>query len=240
MQQPTLHLGDSSEAFSKGGNRLCFVDPGDSGRCIKVLRPDRSPEKKRSEKSLLKRLKPLDRFNDNLQELHTYQLIERHIGEEAFELVPRCYGLVNTNLGEGLSSELIRDDDGQISITLKQYLWQQGETPAISACLQRFGQRWSELGMPSRNLLLHNVVVQCQQGQPQKLIVIDGLGWSDTIPVAYWIKAMARRKAARKVRLIHKAIDQLLYKKAHNLKYGYHGWLTDEARSEAASPPQDS
>ncbi len=225
-----LQLGSADDAFSRGGNRLCFVHPGDSNRCIKVLRSDRLPAIKRSEKSFPKNLKSLDAFDDNAQEMVVYEKIQKCIGESAFELIPRCYGYLDTNLGAGLCSDMIRDDDGQIAITLKQYLWQYGKTAEILLCIEQFGQRWQELGMPSRNLLLHNIVIQCRNGVPDRLYVIDGLGWSDLFPIGYLLPSQARRKAGKKIRTLAMAIDALLYKKEHKIHYGYHGWITDNKR----------
>ena len=226
----TVDLGSPDDAFSRGGNRLCFVHPADAGRCIKVPRADRLPVIKRRERSFPKNLKPLTAFDDNAQELAVYRKIQRYIGAAAFELIPRCHGYLNTNLGKGLCSDLVRDDDGKISITLKQYLWQHGKSPAILHCIQGFGQRWAQLGMPSRNLLLHNMVVQCRADIPQRLLVIDGLGWPDLLPLAWLIPPLARRKAARRVAKLDRAVDALLYRKEHNLDWGHHGWMNDGDR----------
>lgn len=226
-----INLGTLDDAFSHGGNRLCFVHPHNSNQIIKVARPDRLAHIKRREKSFPKNLKPLSVFDDNLQESEVYQRITRWIGPQAFELIPPCHGFVATNLGPGLCSDLIRDDSGAISLTLKQFLWINGNTAELQKAVQHFTRRWSELGMPSRNLLLHNIVVQCEEGIPLRLFVIDGLGWPDLIPLGYVCKPLAKRKAARKATQLYLAIEALLQKKADNSHYGYHGWLNEESRS---------
>lgn len=226
----TLDLGSPQQAFARGGNRLCFIDPQNPNRCIKVLRPDRSPAIRRAEKSFPKNLKPLSAFDDNLEESRVIQAIDRTIGEPAYQLTSRCYGFVETNFGPGLRSELIRDEDRLISITLKQYLWQNGVTAELSNSLVTFCQKWQALGMPSRNLLLHNIVVQQGHETIKRLVVIDGIGWAGIIPLAYRIPSLARYKAARKVRSLHAAIEHLLHKQTHQLNYGYHGWITDDKR----------
>ena len=57
----TLVLTDHNP-FAQGGNRLCFVHPEDSLRCIKVRRPDFTLEDRRREKGFPKNLKPLSSF----------------------------------------------------------------------------------------------------------------------------------------------------------------------------------
>ena len=75
-----LDLGDEEAAFARGGNRLCFVDPRDANRCVKVLRADRLPAIKRAEKGFPKNLKSVDSFDDNYQECRVYQRIQRSVG----------------------------------------------------------------------------------------------------------------------------------------------------------------
>lgn len=224
-----INLGDLGNAFSGGGNRLCFVHPGDPGRCIKVLRPDRSPAKKRREQPFPKNLKPLSAFDENEQEIRVFRRIDRYIGDAAYAYIPHFYGLVKTNLGPGVCSELIRDEDGGISITLKQYLWTHGRTTEIEQALDRFRAGWLALGMPSRHLLLHNIIVECRQQQPYRLVVIDGLGWPG-LPLPYWVPPLARKKAAKRLNRLDLAISALLKKKTSGEDYGYHGWLTPEQR----------
>ena len=225
-----VHLGGEDLAFVRGGNRLIFVDPRDRSRCLKVLRPDRMPAKKRRERAFPKNLKPLSSFDDNLEELRVYRRIQRAIGEAAYELVPRCYGLVQTDLGPALSCDLARDDDGRIAQTLKQYLWQNGRKEELEPVLANFRERWQTLGMPSRNLLLHNLVLLHSNNRPAKLLLIDGLGWPDLLPLAYYWPALARWKAARKLQTLDDAIAGLLARQAETGEFGYHGWLDDSKR----------
>ncbi len=228
--RPDICLGSKDAAFARGGNRLCFVDPRDQDRCIKVLRDDRLPATKRAAAPWIKRFKPLTSFDDNVQEARVVQRIESRIGTPAFALIPRLYGFVATDLGPGLCGDLIRDDDGKIALSLKQYLWQTGRDTAIQRTLASFCERWRSLGMPSRRLLLHNIVVQQRRGEPHRLFVIDGLGWPDLLPLAMLIPALARYKAAQRLKDLDRAIDTLLQRRARNEDFGYHGWLPDAQR----------
>ncbi|MFV8819562.1 YrbL family protein [Haliea sp. E17] len=224
-------LGGEAAAFSRGGNRLCFVDPRDSGRCIKVLRPDRSPAIKRGESGFPKNLKPLSSFDDNREEAGVYAAIQRSVGEAAFSMIPRLHGWVETEFGAGLCQDLVRDDDGLIAVTLKQYLWQRGRDAALERVLAEFGAAWSAAGMPSRKLLSHNLVVQCAGGNPLRLWVIDGLGWPDLLPLASYCRGLARRKARRRITALEDTIREQLDKRDTPEDFGYHGWLEEEQRA---------
>ena len=225
-----LTLPTADKAFAQGGNRLCFVYPEDRKYCIKVARSDRSPEQKKAEKSFPRNLKPVRFFDENRQELRVYKNIDRWIGDSAYTLIPRHLGIIDTNYGSGFITEIITDDDGLISISLKQYVWQFGITPALEEAISVFKDHWVSLGMPSRNLLLHNIVVQQSKDQ-LRLVVIDGLGWSDIFPIAYIFPSLARRKAARKASRLDATIEQLLETQKNKGDWGYHGWLEDEKKS---------
>ncbi|TQV77663.1 hypothetical protein FKG94_14995 [Exilibacterium tricleocarpae] len=218
------------EPFARGGNRLCFVNPDNCHQCVKVARPGFSAAEKRRKKSFPKSLKPLSSFDDNLQEYRTLTAIHRRSGDPVLDLIPRCYGLVPTDCGPGIVTDLITDADGRISITLKQYLWEQGITPTLRQSLEQFRRQWSTLAVPSRDLLLHNVVVQQTAGGALRLMVIDGLGWSDLIPLAQLLPVLARRKALRKLDNLEARMQTLLTTKQRGGPWGYHGYLEPRQR----------
>lgn len=229
-----IHFSSIEDAFSSGGNRLVFIDPDDEMICIKLARPERSPEKKRAAKSFPNNLRTLAYFDENVSDMSVYKHLDASVGEQAYDLVPRCYGYIETNLGRGLSFEMIKDSDHKISLTLKQYVWEFGWTNTLKQALEPFLESWQTLGMPSRNLLLHNIVVQqmhhAEHSEIQRLVVIDGLGWPDIIPLAYYIKPLAKWKAKRKSARLIKAINALIEKKKTGGDWGLRGWLDDEQR----------
>jgi hypothetical protein len=220
-----------NDAFSSGGNRLVFVDPEDQNRCIKLARPERSPESKKLQKGWLGKFRTTAYFDENVSDMSVYRHIQRQIGDSALSMIPNCYGYVETNLGRGLAYELIRDETEKISLTLKQYVWENGCTEALKETINAFLKEWQKLGMPSRNLLLHNIVVQQNRlGNVTRLVVIDGLGWPDFLPLAYFFRPLARWKSKRKSARLISSIEQLLTKKQQNGDWGLRGWLDDEQR----------
>jgi len=212
------------EPFAKGGNRLCFVHPDHDDRCIKVRRPDFTLADLRRKKGGIKRLLPLSFFDDNREEFEVISDLERRHGQSVFAVVSRCYGFEPTDMGEGLVLELVRDASGEISQTLKAHIWRQGLTEDCRAAVQVFAKRWQELGIPSRDLLLHNILVQKgPDGQVERLVVIDGLGSPNIIPF-YALPPNARQaKVQRKLDNMHQRIRQTLDKKARGEKPGSHG-----------------
>lgn len=217
----------NEQAFAQGGNRLCFVHPEHADRCIKVRRPDFTLEDLRRKKGFPKSLLPLHCFDDNREEFEVISgLIEQH-GEPVFELISRCYGFEDSDLGPGLVLELVRDADGRISQTLKAQIWGDGYTPDCQAAVERFCRQWRNLQIPSRDLLLHNLLVQKDSdGKVQRIVAIDGLGSPNLIPFNRLPTFLRAAKVTRKLANLRQRIEQTLAKKARGEKPGYHGMAT--------------
>lgn len=190
----------SQKPFAKGGNRLCFVHPKDPSRCVKVRRPDFPLEALRRKKGFPKNLKPLSSFDDNLEEHRVMLDLSRRFGENLYRHVSRCFGFEESDLGKGLVSELIRDESGNISHSLKQYLWECGRTETFDRAVATFCAFWEQQAIPSRDLLLHNIVAQrSKDGEIQRLVVIDGLGSPGLIPDRYLPRFMRQARSRRKL-----------------------------------------
>ncbi len=222
-------LLSKEQAFAQGGNRLCFVHPRLPGRCIKVRRPDFTLEDCRRKKGFPKNLKPLSSFDDNLEEFRVMEAFKRDYPDMMFAHISRCYGFEETDMGKGLTSELIRDDDGRISITLKQYLWENGYPEPLQRAVHLLCEHWQRFLVPSRDLLVHNVVVQRSwQGEKEiieRLVVIDGLGSADIIPLRWQPRWFRARKAKRKIANFHQRIESMLQTRGEKEFPGYHGLL---------------
>ena len=182
----TLQL-KNIEPFACGGNRLCFVHPDDSNRCIKVRRPDFTLADCRRKKGFPKNLRRLSSFDDNREEYRIIQQLRHWTGDSTFDHIYRCFGFVDTDFGVGLETELIRDADGLISLSLKQFLWEVGYTDHCRQAVEQLTTFWRVHKIPSRDLLTHNIVVQLDsEGGISRLVVIDGLGSSTLIPL-HWL-----------------------------------------------------
>jgi len=185
--------------FAQGGNRLCFAHPADKRVCIKVRRTDFTLKDLRRTKPFPKNLRPLTSFDDNLEEYQVLNRLQRKHGDQAFDHISRCYGFADTNLGKGLLSELLRDYDDKISLTIKQHIMEYGISDAFNEALGSFCSFWDSMAIPSRDLLIHNIVVhQFDPEQAPRLVVIDGLGYSGIIPERVLPQSFFNKKAQRK------------------------------------------
>ena len=196
--------------FAKGGNRLCYVDPRDSRRCLKVAMAHRTPEEKRKQARPWKRLRPIVYFDDNGREGDTYSRLQTIYGPPAFLHIPEFHGFVPTNLGNAICTDLIRDADGEISESMKSYLLKEGFTRSLFDALSVFTDWMQKHGIPTRHLLVHNIVVQREDDEKLQLYLIDGFGSSDPLPLVYKFRSLAKSKARRKVRAFRGRLDTFM------------------------------
>ena len=201
----------SEKPFAQGGNRLCFVHPKDSARCIKVRRPDFTLEDCRRKKGFPRNLRPLSACDDNLEEYNVVTGLVKSRGEGIHQHIYRCYGFVDTDLGKGLETELVRDADGLISLSLKQYIWEYGYHDGCRSAVERLISFWKTCQIPSRDLLTHNVLVQQSvSGEIDRLVVIDGLGSPHIIPFDWLPGSCRQRYVAKKTRRFYRRIAEFV------------------------------
>lgn len=194
MSSETIQL-HPQEPFSKGGNRLCFVHPDDPNRCLKVFQERGRPKQRRVRKGLLGYFRPLSAFDENLQEFQALSIFHHRYPVEITRHLPMTYGLVKTDLGLAHAMELIRDNDGKISQTLEQYIWEHGlDEPLISA-LKDFKSDWGQCSPNTRDLLPHNLLVRKQD--VFTLFLIDGYGRHKRYQRVRIKNASAQRRIAR-------------------------------------------
>ncbi|WP_417546045.1 YrbL family protein [Marinobacter sp.] len=221
----TLTLSDQ-KPFAKGGHRLCFVHPENDQHCIKVRRPDFTLEDLRKSKGFPKNLRPLKSFDDNLEEYRVIDDITRKIGAEAFQHIYHCYGFIDTDLGPGLECELIRDDSGLISLSLKQYIWEHGYTESCKQAVEALSNFWVRHQIPSRRLLIHNIMAQqSSDGDLKRLVVIDGLGSPNLVPWHWLSSPIKTQKVNERIRHLQDKIEEAVYKRSQGVMPSRVGFL---------------
>jgi hypothetical protein len=174
----------NSEPFSSGGNRLCFRHPEHPERCLKVLRPERTPTIRRAEKRFPANLRPLSTYDENLVEVGVLNYLHSNYPIQITRHLPRSFGLVETALGAAHETELVCDADGLISQTLEQYIWENGINPIIEQAIQIFKEDWPVKPPRTRDLIPHNFVVQLKD-EATHLVLIDGFGKKPLIKLPF-------------------------------------------------------
>ena len=93
---------NEKQFIGKGSERACYIDPRDENKVIKVVHVTIS----------------LNNQNE-LDYIYMKYLIKKN---SDLSLLPRCYGYVDTNLGQGLIFDRIIDFDLEPSKSFRYYM----------------------------------------------------------------------------------------------------------------------
>ncbi|OHV12061.1 YrbL family protein [Kushneria phosphatilytica] len=185
-----IRLGSAGVLIGEGNDRRVYRHPGEPERCVKVPRyPSRGSEQNEREKAYFARL--------------TWRLDNWHH-------VPRYYGTLMTDYGEGLVYTLITDHDGRVSRTIRYY---RQTDPSLLMC-ERFRQQLLSLGQYLENYWivpsdLNDRNIVCQLGEEGlRLWLIDGVANPSLLPLATYWPWFARQRIRRRFnRFLAKLVD---------------------------------
>jgi hypothetical protein len=167
------------EPVGKGTNRACYQHPEDETKCIKVTISDDFAESNREKKY--------------------YSLLERR--EISWEMLARYYGTVETDMGEGLVFDLIRDADGLISKPLVHYFTTEALTSELEDPIGKFHalkQYLLEQKIIVKDLGIYNILYQKLNNGGGRYMIIDGVTNNDFLPFATYIDYFAVKKITRR------------------------------------------
>lgn len=187
------------EPFGIGGRRMCFVHPHEPKKCVKVLRTDDGRTVRLKNKKHIIPARWRREYNNNTHEMRTLGDLEKRIGPEMGKHLPRCYGMVPTDMGPGLVLDLVRDHDGGISRSIRELITVGYDLSALRASFDEFGKFLSKNLVLTRNLLDHNLVVEMREDGPGPMFLIDGFGDPAWIPFSKWFPALGRAKVRKRL-----------------------------------------
>lgn len=198
-----------TEPFAVGGTRRCYLHPDDPAKCVKVLREDRTPERRRTAMQSWRKFRPLKYFDDQWKEWKTYERLAAAANERTWLHVPTYYGMVDTDMGLGIVTKLYRNYDGSFPLNLENLL-PQGIPKGLEVAMDEF-KDWlrSELFL-TRGLLPHNIIAVLEDKNRYRLVIVDGIGNSEMIPISNWFGFSARQKVERKIHAFDYRVQILL------------------------------
>ncbi len=146
----------TSEPIGKGRERACYVHPEDPRRAIKIPTGSITEQTRR--------------------DIKFYRRLEK-CGLKQVRHVPAYYGRAETNLGEGIVVDLIRNYDGEISAPLNWYLSQGVPIEEFDPYLEELNESFlQDLIIFNHDMTIGNLLVQKSSAGSAQLIAIDGLG----------------------------------------------------------------
>ncbi len=165
--------------IGEGSERKCYQDPKNPAHLIKIS--------------------PKQNAKQTLREIAYYQyLIDHNI---PFDHIPHFYGKFEQDGFIGIEQELILDfpDSKERALRLGEYL----DLPLSDADIAELHQALTHLknylmkwNIVVSDLQISNVVIQ-KNKDGMRLVIIDGLGGTELIPLSYWFKSVCRKKTVR-------------------------------------------
>jgi hypothetical protein len=191
-----------------GGTRYCFQHPDYHDRCVKVLRPDRTGEARKVLRQDFKRYLPARFLDDQRKEIRAYGELLNRASEPLWRHVPHYHGTEDTDMGIGIVTELMRDTDGSWPANLEALL-PNGLTVDLHTGIEEFVTAVSSLRILSRDLLPHNIIA-AREATGYRVMLVDGIGNAELIPLSTWSGYFADRKTRRKIQRFRERCERLL------------------------------
>lgn len=176
-----------------GSKRSCYVHPSNHNLCIKVL--SNTCDKH-------------DGIVAQQLEVDDYSVLQRCERSALFDRIPRFEGTVETDLGLGIVSQLLRDVDGEISQNLAKLLQKQGLTPELVKAIEKLKQWLHEQHLLTRDTGPHNIVAVRVANSKWHLVIIEG-----------WINRKFRWLHCRSTHLATYLINRQLRKFDRRMEY---------------------
>jgi hypothetical protein len=179
---------DSASLVGKGLHRECYTHPDDVNLCIKVAINENVKETKREKKY--------------------YEFLKNK--QIAWDMLPRFYGNIETNIGQGAVFDMIRDHDGSVAKTLEYYLVSDVETEkncgGLSESFPLLKNYLLDHEIITMTIKPKNILYQRLSDEHGKLVIVDNIGNSDFFPIANYSKCFGRKKILRKWRRFEAAL----------------------------------
>lgn len=171
--------------ISEGGTRKCYAHPTDKNLCIKILHQSTAQHTDFMHK-----------------EIKYYNKIQNKNKKYSLDFYAKYHGMVETNLGIGYLYDLIRNEDKSISLPLKYYITtkqNQLSDDVIDIAIGNLKQKMIKYKIMGSDLEAHNILCRLTGNNCLDLVIIDGIGHRDFIPLADFFDFFAKKKVDRKM-----------------------------------------
>jgi len=193
---------DEEHYIAEGHTQKCYKHPEHKNLCIKIVKYNPSSGSR------------------NIHEIDYYEKLKKKHKKYAYPFYSKYYGTVNTNLGNGYIFDLIRDiPTNEISLTLCDYLKMKNapfSDDLLTQELDRLKKMMIEYKVVARDLYARNICCKVISNTSIKLVIIDGMGHRDFIPLVDYFSFFTKLK-----------IERIFEKKKLNSLNEYRKYLTE-------------
>lgn len=166
-----------------GMERMCYLHPEDSGKVVKIAKENSTKNKQ------------------NLYEYQTYRYLKKYHGQ--LDFLSRYYGFIETDLGQGLLAECIRDSSGEVSRSILDTLLGEYECSYdhLRFIVSEFCENLTRNNIQLFDLNPKNIVFKVEKPGSYKAVSIDIKGRyanNEFIPFSTFIPYLSRKKLKRR------------------------------------------
>ncbi len=183
-----MFLLNPNHFFGEGTDQWCFLHPEDEHKCIKI---SKQPIK---DSRLCKELR------------YTMKLQKRNTEKYAYPFYAQFLECVETNLGKGFVFDLIRDEDsGEISKTYEYYLMENQtvfDDQELKVAFDLLIEQMAKHKVIAHDIGISNICCKIDKEGSLQMILIDGLGHRDFLPLVDRFSYFAKNKILRRIHKI--------------------------------------
>ena len=191
-----IKLSDS-DIVGIGTNRACYKHPYDINKCIKVtISGD---------------------YRESNKEKKYYTFLNKR--KVSFDFVAQYYGVVETDLGEGLVFELITDYTGKVSKPISFYFNADDDSDQLLIITKKLIELKKYLIKEKiivKDLSFVNILYQKLENTENRLVIIDGVINNEFFPLSTYVDYFTIKKINRRWDFFIKKISRK-YPKVFNM-----------------------
>lgn len=179
--------------IAEGSSRQIYQYPDDLSKCIKITTEEGKLYHKNRNKHWYKKLKPLNSFDESLKEIKAYKKF-KYKDSAIYNHIPKFYGIVKTNLGDGMVLDYIND-----SVSLFEFINIYGVTDDLISAMKEIFTVFIKNNIEIRDYTSNNFLVKKINGN-LRIYFIDGLGNANLIPISELIPYFGMKKIVRRLK----------------------------------------
>lgn len=193
-----------------GQLRKIYRHPGEPDLLIKVLRPEAIANRWGGAKRWYKRIPRLLHYTGYVRELKEYIALQARAPNHN-PPIARMVGIVHTDLGLGLVSELVRDEQGAPGLTFaKLYEQRRGYEPWIEDALTVFFRDLQASNVIVGDMHAWNLVYGSDSRGGPRFVLVDGFGEKNIVPRNSASRLLNQWNNRRLYRRMRKQIEDLI------------------------------
>lgn len=194
---------------AEGQLQHVYAWPGRSDLLVKVVKADFADRHWTGLSGWFKRRRRLGVLTNAARTIFEH-LALRAAGPFPTRHVQEFLGFVETSEGPGVVVRALRGADGRLAPTVRQLITEHRFTDQTRALVDEFGRWLVASPMIVGDLHLSNLVVAHDVVHGTRVVMIDGMGEKNLIPLNSWFPAWRRFYSRARVAHIQRAIERRL------------------------------